>query len=167
MIRIRNSIFETNSSSVHTLSVIRKPSFKLPNKKVFFNTGIFGWDSQCYEDTNNKAAYLYTAILMSDKREEYLQKLIDILTKNLIEFEFKPIEEGLTTLEMYNEGCYIEHYSYLENWLEVILENDILVLNFLFSKKSFVCTGNDNDSQDEPQSVNLKSKAYFNFEKGN
>lgn len=63
--QIRNSIFETNSSSMHAIVVTgKKPHVYKPEwEQVEFVTGRFGWDHTIYCDTPAKASYLWTAIV--------------------------------------------------------------------------------------------------------
>ena len=63
-IQIRRGVFETNSSSVHSISII-KDNFKgsLPSQFTINCDGEFGWEVKTYDDTESKAAYLYQAIL--------------------------------------------------------------------------------------------------------
>lgn len=65
-ITIRNSVWETNSSSVHAIAIPKK-SIRIdePGKFssfVYFNHGEFGWGHELYDDINNKASYLYQAL---------------------------------------------------------------------------------------------------------
>ena len=62
--QIRRGVFETNSSSVHSIS-ITKNDFKgsLPKQFTIDNGGEFGWETCIYDAPSNKAAYLYQAII--------------------------------------------------------------------------------------------------------
>ena len=62
--QIRQGVFETNSSSVHSISII-KNDFKgsLPKKFTIDNDGKFGWETCVYDGALRKAAYLYQAIV--------------------------------------------------------------------------------------------------------
>lgn len=63
--QIRKSIFETNSSSMHAITVTSKPGKTeyLKYHSIDFHTGEFGWDHTIYCDTQAKASYLWTAIV--------------------------------------------------------------------------------------------------------
>ena len=93
--QIRRGVFETNSSSVHSISII-KDDFKgsLPKKFTIDCNGEFGWEVDTYDCPISKAAYLYQAILYYpydlickrddiDKAQEILQGLIDKFIKNI------------------------------------------------------------------------------------
>ena len=61
MIQIRKGVFETNSSSTHTIAIDKSDidKNKLP-KSVHFGINSFGWD---FRSSNSTAEYLWTAIL--------------------------------------------------------------------------------------------------------
>lgn len=89
--QIRRGVFETNSSSVHSISII-KDNFKgsLPKKFVINCNGEFGWEGDTYDDSSSKAAYLYQAIKyyteknanVNDEKER-IQGLMDKFIGNL------------------------------------------------------------------------------------
>lgn len=62
--QIRRGVFETNSSSVHSISII-KDDFKgsLPKQFIIDCDGEFGCEVDTFDDSSNKAAYLYQAIV--------------------------------------------------------------------------------------------------------
>ena len=64
-LQIRKNIFETNSSSMHAITVTAKPARKdyLRYHSIEFHTSEFGWDHTTYYDTPSKAAYLWTALV--------------------------------------------------------------------------------------------------------
>lgn len=82
--QIRNSVFETNSSSTHSIAISKKPV--VIGKFIKFNIGEFGWENDCVDT----ADYLYTAILDQDDdvRNDLLDRLKGILDKHSIEYEF-------------------------------------------------------------------------------
>ena len=55
MKQIRTSVFETNSSSTHSIAISKKPV--TIGKYIYFGIGEFGWENDCV----NTADYLYTA----------------------------------------------------------------------------------------------------------
>ena len=62
--QIRSSVFETNSSSTHSIAISK--AHVVAGKYISFRIGEFGWENGC-ADT---ADYLYTAILERDDRYE-------------------------------------------------------------------------------------------------
>lgn len=93
--QIRRGVFETNSSSVHSISII-KDDFKgsLPKQFIIDCDGEFGCEVDTFDDSSSKAAYLYQAIVyyptLDSKRKydtnvakEILQNLMDKFIINL------------------------------------------------------------------------------------
>lgn len=104
MIKIRKSVFETNSSSTHSICISKQPVDINKNDEIYFDIGGFGWE---HEKVNIKD-YLYTAILCFDDRDKLLEKLKRILDKNNIKYKFK--EPDLKEYEY--DG---KKYKYLDN----------------------------------------------------
>ena len=74
--QIRRSVFETNSSSTHSISIVREPTNIHFPTTLEFNVGEFGWEWKTYSDYLSKASYLYTAILYNTYLESNTE-LID------------------------------------------------------------------------------------------
>lgn len=62
MFKIRKGIFETNSSSVHTLCINKRNDLKIPNSFKFDRGEEFGWSYDTYNDDMSKGDYLYQLI---------------------------------------------------------------------------------------------------------
>lgn len=69
MFKIRKGIFETNSSSVHTLCINKNDKVKVPKSFTFYKDTQFGWSYDTYYDSMSKGDYLYQ-ILQSYAFEE-------------------------------------------------------------------------------------------------
>ena len=69
---IRNSVFETNSSSMHSFSWVNRfePDKLIIPNFITFKTEDFDWSSEL-EGIELKANYLYTAAVNTGKREEF------------------------------------------------------------------------------------------------
>ena len=101
MRKVRNKVFETNSSSTHTISIItKKRSPSLP-QHINFYLGQFNYGKYTGKAKNNfeqMASYLYCTILQLDEDEDknrvayYLAKLSNLLTKNNITFTYELYE---------------------------------------------------------------------------
>lgn len=164
MIQIRNGVFETNSSSTHSI-VIPKKTDKT-SQYIEFHIGEYGWENEKVCDT---ASYLYTAILCLDitKKEidMMLGKLKAVLIENGIGFSFeKPVFD-----EDYYEGNYyyilkngrIDHCGELREFVNVILDNEDMLLRYLFD--GVVYTGNDNQ-EDIPDGCKIASDYTYVFD---
>lgn len=140
MIQIRRSVFETNSSSTHSIAIPRKIDRKDIPKSFVFNFGDFGWE----DDEVDPCDYLYTAIYNCDQNmiTERLQKLSDCLERHNISYTFsKPKPAWYDTSELSYGG--IDHAYELDSCgFFSILEDDDLLLRYLTEGR--VYTGNDN-----------------------
>lgn len=166
-IRVRNSLFETNSSSVHTIAIERKTPTYFP-KEIYFRVGEFGWG----RDVVEPADYLYTAILYmygyeisnDDNSEDYkaiTQNRLDRIKEVLVRKGIKPVflkpEDG--------ESYYIDHVNELNEFIDMILEDENMLIRFLVGPDSYVETGNDNEFECEV--IKHDEEKFEYFEKGN
>lgn len=166
--QIRRSVFETNSSSTHSISIVREPiNIHFPTT-LEFNVGEFGWEWKTYSDYCSKASYLYTAILyntclesnteLSDGKQqcramvkEKLNKIKNALSKYGIKCIFQSFKIMSYNYEYstwsYYPGTrgYIDHGNGLKKWIDTILNDEALLINFLFDNSSVIETGNDNE----------------------
>ena len=97
---IRRGVFETNSSSVHAISIIKDNyACTIPKEFTINCNGEYGWEEATYNRPDDKAAYLYQAIvnyptynyggaakMPVDKKKTILQNLIDKFITNLESF---------------------------------------------------------------------------------
>lgn len=158
MIQIRNGVFETNSSSVHSICISKKKS-KIDTKNVvYFEMGEYGWE----HDTVDIKDYLYTAINYFEDREELLERLESILKKHKIRYCFK-----------YCFGKYrnvwLDHFEETREFVEAVLNDEDMLMRLLFNKESVVYTGNDNDDGDYYDSCFVSTKEilqYYDRKKG-
>lgn len=140
MIKIRRSVFETNSSSTHSICITKNNNaVSLPDKVVFAGRD-FGWEQDIHYDTESKAAYLYTAICQLGRygaldKSKLIQFIADTLANNGIDYEFMPLDDE----------CCIDHVSELDEFVASVCHSARRLLRFLFSAESFIVTGNDNE----------------------
>ena len=63
-LQVRNSVFETNSSSVHAISIFKDDTYENYNGEYLeIEPGKFGWEKDTYNDVYSKLSYLYAAYL--------------------------------------------------------------------------------------------------------
>ena len=194
--QIRRGVFETNSSSVHSISII-KDNFKgsLPKKFVINCNGEFGWEGDTYDDSSSKAAYLYQAIKyyteknanVNDEKER-LQGLMDKFIGNLESYGIEVVcpyrFTTITSMEIGpNENYdyvtfvdengneptidgYLDHGSEAKEFVDYVLSSPENTVKFIFDYRCYIETGNDN----EDSCVDNESCNYgeaIMFEKGN
>jgi hypothetical protein len=192
--QIRQSVFETNSSSTHTISISMSDEYKsvlekMSGEGIASTSGQFGWEYDIYGDTWDKASYLWTGIIVSDCfTKDQVDKIEDNIKTVLGEYgivpTFEPYKEDSYELKdgtvrhylTFEHFAYIDHSEGLVEWLGSLFPNDgqdideELLLEYLFNPNSCVFTGNDNS--DAPDEYFEKSEAYntdnnIEFNKGN
>ena len=131
-IQIRNGLFETNSSSVHTLVIGHHGQDIFANlpKRIDFK---FDWQYYCnIEDPiQYKANYLYYAIAFDYHPSDSIKKIKEYLDKYNIEYTFEnPLENE--DFE-FNDGpnCPTE-------FVNIILQDETTFMYFLFSEDTDV-----------------------------
>lgn len=133
----RKSVYETNSSSVHTIAIQGKKSdYEIPDTCMFV-FGEFGWEVEKHTDTYTKASYLYTMMLCCDDFDKKVGFITDTLRKNGCVATFQP----------YNKNNSIWDYGHVDHCdpdvVDKILESEDTLLEYLFGN-STVYTYNDN-----------------------
>ena len=137
MIQIRSNVFETNSSSVHSLCISKEP-YEIPNGVVDFIPEYYGWE----EGSALPVSYLITAMYCNEM-EDMIPHLKGILDKYGVHYIIHQPEKNSYG---WYENCDIDHSGNLIGFLYDIMQDEDKLLRFLFSKDSIVYTGNDNDS---------------------
>lgn len=133
--QIRTGVFETNSSSVHALCIAKKPvSQKDYPDHIDFCFGEFGWNMNDYDNMQDRADYLYTAIQMFDDCNTMIRHLSEVLGARGISFTFAPYHS--------KEGGRIDHCECVEGFVRSLMEDDDKLIRFLFGESRIV-TGND------------------------
>lgn len=125
---IRENVFETNSSSSHSVSICSDKNFILDtilpdqNGIISVSKRDFGWEIKKYNDAYTKLQYAYTDGVSKDLLKEIL------------------IEQTGCVDVIFNENDgYIDHSS--KGTSPTIKEE---LRNFIFSKNSWLFTANDN-----------------------
>lgn len=183
-VQIRHSVFETNSSSTHAISIIKKSNITEYPKTVIFNKGEYGWDFDIYVGTADKASYLWEAIIKYywqniDKVKECIRVITETLAKHGIKAVF--VYDDITTntdtydgrtytyvicknAEGNEDDGYLDHPEDLEPFIKSVVFNEQQLLNYLFDYNSYVSTGNDN-SDEELECPDFGES--WEYEKGN
>lgn len=152
MKQIRQNVFETNSSSTHSICVAKNATLDIPDS-LYFEFGEFGWEHGILQSMEDKASYLYTGLMRTDKEEDFL-KIVEILKEKGIEVSY----------ETDFDNGYIDHAYELFNFLEDVVNDTNKLMNYLFSDLSFILTGNDNSDNDVDIHVDYEYDEYY---KGN
>jgi len=161
MRQTRNGVFETNSSSTHSICISKKPASYL--SYVRFRIGEYGWENDCVEDT---ASYLYTAILDAYSYEvanEKINHLKHILDKHNVLYDFEEPVYVTGSWGTYLKHGYIDHGNECTEFVESVLNDEDMLMRYLFSD-SCIYTGNDNQD-DDPEGCDIACDEYYDYDR--
>lgn len=142
MLKKRNKVFETNSSSTHCITVSDRNDGKydLPITVKPDWYGEFGWQWETWSSIEEKLAYMIRCLIAYDYTKETLQDKVKPIQERLhslgIDFE-------LPTYDDWQDG-FVDHEDWYQEEMEDIYNNDNDLLNFLLSENSYIEGGNDN-----------------------
>ncbi len=170
--KIRKGVFETNSSSTHSICIAKEAELSIP-RSLHFEFGEFGWEQSTLDSMYEKSTYLYTGLVANGRMED-VEKVKSMLSEAGIEVSFEePVFETHTytgsdglpkEYTTCKNGGYVDHSDELSGFLNAVCADKGMLLRYLFSDLSFIITGNDNDESDVDIKVDY---AYDEFYKGN
>lgn len=168
MKQIRQGVFETNSSSTHSICIAKDNNYTIP-KSVSFEFGEFGWEHNTLDSIYKKASYVYTGFVANNRVEDFKQLLLTLEEKGIEYMCEEPVYEKYTYKgndgrSYISNGGYVDHSERLTELLDDLVANPQLLLNYLFSPLSFIITGNDNNDSDVSIDVIYEYDEYY---KGN
>ena len=150
MIQIRHNVFETNSSSTHSIAI---PKDCEAVNHVIFSTGEFCWGWNKVD----AADYLYTAIYDMAETEleaqEKIEKIKNILEKHNITYHFGKVESHIWHDEYDNkdyfclDNGYIDHGYELKEFVDELFNDEDKLVRFISG--GLVFTGNDNSDTED------------------
>lgn len=130
----RNGVFETNSSSSHSITIV-SGDYIVDRLGVSqdgictIHSGEFGWEQETYQDSPTKAAYCAT---FARNRPECLEILRRVVGQEL----------GCTVVFENLDDGYIDHQS--DDIAEQAFESEKALRDFIFNPASVLETDNDN-----------------------
>lgn len=139
MIQVRKGVFETNSSSTHSLCISKKEIVDKP-LHIEFYLRYFGWEEAEYAPSD----YIYTAIICHDiyhGDDKWLPRLRSFLIENDVTWYFDN-PENMRDEWVYDFG--IDHENEIFPAIDKLLDDHDVLARALFNKESVVYTGNDN-----------------------
>ena len=148
--QIRRGVFETNSSSTHSIAIPKNCGH--PNS-VSFYVGDFGWSF----NEVSPVSYFYTALYATSETaqefNEKIEKLRRILDKHNINYYFSQPKTNIwhdddSNIDYFSlDDGYIDHGYELRGFIDELLNDDEKLLRFLYN--GLVFTGNDNSNTEE------------------
>ena len=143
MRQIRNGVFETNSSSTHSIAI---PKSCDNVNYISFHIDEFGWEQR----EADPADYFYTAIYETSNSasevEEKIERLKSILDSYGIGYRFGEVEYHNEDYLSLDYG-YIDHGNELKEFVDELLDDGDKLVRFL--SMGFVFTGNDNSDAEQ------------------
>jgi hypothetical protein len=150
-IQTRQAVFETNSSSTHSLSISSSSTDLLDTLplneqgEVVLNGGQFGWEVEDYSDAGTKASY--AAIYVSDwsgKKSAEFKEVLDTVIKQQTGCSNVVYNFSTDWSSDARETSYIDHQSVEGGQLDYLFEDPELLRQFIFNPRSVLHTDNDN-----------------------
>lgn len=139
---IRNNVFETNSSSTHSISIRVGNQWDtiIPDEegKIYLNGGEFGWQWEKFNDALTKANYCAVDYIYDDFKIEMLKEIICEYTGA------KEVIMNFTTDWNKPNRSYVDHGG--SGSAEDAFCSKENLKNFLFNKSSWLFLGNDNNT---------------------
>ena len=174
MIKIRRNVFETNSSSVHSIVICNEPLENHHPDFVFFALGEFGWSMGVLDDSWARASYFYTAacsLLEHDVKDEIIELLTPLGIDCIFDEDDPPKYVTFGNHNFLDHGG-IDHVDECKDFVDALMHNGEMLARFILDDRSFVVTGNDNcDDIDRVwmEQKEAKADAYLHttFYKGN
>ena len=144
--QVRRNVFETNSSSMHSLSIAKRGVTEYLHvdectNKVVTEFGEFGWGYDEYNDPETKLSYLVTMI--GESRNCY--SIEEVYETN----DFKKINDVVSArcecdgIEIKNVDGYIDHQS-IDTIDNLLKEYNCTIEEFIFDKGITLVIDNDN-----------------------
>lgn len=144
---VRRSVFETNSSSCHSISLSSGDVYDSisPNEYgvIVVGSGEFGWQEETYSDPEARLnyAYIYAMDWSGEKKEDFLSTLKEVVKEHTGATDV--VHHKTNSKWGYDYG-YIDHQSVESQDLHYLFEDLALLKNFIFGSDSYIETDNDN-----------------------
>lgn len=152
---IRNGVFETNSSSTHSICISRLGSNndhlqKFPDGFIYVFPNKFGWEERIYNDPCTKASYCLTYVMQFFDHKS--MGMNSVLGKDRLEMLTKAIalhesvdEKSVVFSPM---SCSYYNWGYIDHQSSGVCSDAFSSINrlksFIFNSKSILITDNDN-----------------------
>ena len=156
--QIRIGVFETNSSSSHSLVISRGKmnldTLKPVNGKIMSSGGEFGWENDTYYSPQKKLDYLVSFLFQNANSYEKVQEIkwkdkrFQMLSDVIYEHCGYKLEVCKNKDLEYSDWCpygYIDHNSSDLPEKENLFSAKSVIAAFLFNPNSSITTGNDNE----------------------
>lgn len=142
MIQIRDNVFETNSSSTHSLCV-SKEKFDPANIPDYLNLDAregFGWYQITYNTPEEKANYIFEVMCECNMMAE-IKDFKNKIKKLGIKASYpRLVKDAWGCIDT---GGYVDHAGNAVPFIHELLKDNDELCRFLFNPKSVIYTGSD------------------------
>ncbi len=144
---IRRSVFETNSSSCHSISLSSGDAYDSisPNEDgvIVVDDHEFGWEQEIYSypEARLNYAYIYAMDWSGEKKGDFLAILKDVVKGHTGATD---VVHRKTDRKWGYDYGYIDHQSVECGELDYLFTDPALLKNFVFGSGSYIETDNDN-----------------------
>ncbi len=161
MKNIRHNVFETNSSSTHSISISHNSSgiydTIIPDEDgvITLTGGKFGWAWESFNDPMTKASYCAVDRQNISSDKEMLERVIKKHTgakKVVMDFSLDYSSPTYSYIDHQSVGTAAEAFA-----------SDETLKDFIFNPKSFLFTGNDNE-ESPPNFFDVDPSIKYNYE---
>lgn len=149
----RNSVFETNSSSCHSLILNRLMdgnTNSLNGEKLTVDLQEYGWETVTYSSVQDKLNYVFSSLIYSydDTLGELIEELLEnqgvesirIIDDNNVGWSIRSIEDFKEQYRKMNLDSFVDHQSF--SYVAELSIQEIIYL--ITAPDSVVVTSNDN-----------------------
>lgn len=143
MIKKREGLWETNSSSVHAICLHKQKNLAIPDY-VYFGLDDITDEYEDWDSLQRKANYMNTIMYMCMSKTDYLQerkRIKGILKKHDVESEWAECKWGKNGYPYYDD--YNIKDSCSDVILDVIIKDETILLQYLFGNNSQIIMGYD------------------------
>jgi hypothetical protein len=150
MRQIRQGVFETNSSSTHSVTIYGSDKYVCPKYIPPIEFGEYGWEQNLYTDYTDKLSYVITMLATKNDIntfEDFLKLKEFRWLKEAIESHCGQVLEVRPQNSDWSSLGHVDHQSdeVLDDFLVPDeLEFKVKVLDFVFNEKYAFETDNDN-----------------------
>lgn len=156
MKQIRRGVFETNSSSSHSISISGEDAYDLPAYTLNVGFAEYGWENDDFYGIENKLSYVLTMVQYKLHGVSWESRTPDVVLNSVYVNWIREMVKGycgqdikiyLMDGEYYPMG-YVDHQS--SDTLDEFWSDDELTFKsnmreFIFNSKYSFSTGNDNE----------------------
>lgn len=152
MIQKRSGVFETNSSSTHSISVADlRPGDLLDTFGYIDDDGViwpngeihFGWEYETFRDVDSKFCYMWLYAKNYYPEDKIGDTLLTDILLNVVFTQTGALAVG--DLDKISEDGYIDHQSCEDHDYHYLFEDPELLRLFIFHPNSELITKNDNE----------------------